>query len=310
MLEKNEYPVKFGDKEKKELKELIGSKKNVVFQLVNSLSRVDRHTGKRIWKRSHRIESTYVGSDTDGNTEEFTYFKTKRQDKKNNNMTIYTPEFIPFEKNGRVKVHLGDGQNQNLDLFWWLMHHPRRANNKNGYGSKDKRPLFYLVDNNAEALEYAQKKRASAKLDTMLWDDDHKIDNETAETIAQALQISVIDMNDSAIRKAIEDTCRNNPQRFLNLMKNTGESEIRANIQKAKSKGILSYDAKSFSWSMTDPDTKNKAKLCSVRKTDEPVATLVFFLKNEDKNKHYDRVLELVSDKKKSTKGKAKTETV
>ncbi len=295
MLEKNEYVVDI-KKERKKIQSLIGNKKFVTFQLVNSLSKVDPKTKRRTYKRRHLIESAFTVYDDDGNTSEFRYYKNKRQAGKNGVHDMkYTPEFLTFENEGRIIINLGENQSENLDLFLALYNHGRRANNKNGDGSR--RPLFYLVDENAEALEYAQKKEASSEMEKLLWSKE-RINDEDLTTIARALRIGgVEDMNIQRIQQEIEKACKSNPQRFLNLKKLDGETEMRADIQKATEIGALKFESLKLQWLMMDGD--NVAVLSRVRKTDDPSSALVYFLKNNDDNDHYGRIKELIAESKK-----------
>jgi len=299
MLEKNEYPVTFTKKDGTELTKLIGNKRVVEYQLVNSLSRIDRNTGKRIFKRSHRIESAYVGYDNNGNTEEFRYFQNK-SGKGKDGLISYMPEFLAFENGGKIKINLGENRSENRDLFHFLNNHPRRANNKNGDGSR--RPLFYLVDNNAEAIEYAQNKRATSEMDKFLWSGD-QIEEGLARTIAKALRIEEVDeMNDAATRKAIEIQCKKNPNRFLNFLNQEEDTNMRADIQTASELSILRYDNKKYEWFLYDADSENEAKLCRIRSADDPTSALVVYFKMEDDNEDLARVRELIKTESKKKK--------
>lgn len=299
MLEKNEYPVDFKNKElKSEIKNLIGNKKSVVFQLVNSLSKVDPKTGIRTFKRRHLIEAAYTSYDVDGNTTEFRYYKNKRQNGRNGVHDMkYTPEFLTFENGGRISINLGSQQNENLDLFWALYNHGRRASNQNGEGSK--RPLFYLVDENVEALEYAQKKEAASEMDKLLWNPTDRLPEDELFKIARALRIrGVDDMNIQRVQQSIDSICKGSPQRFLNLIKTSDETSMRANIQSAVEIGVLIFDKIKLEWLMSDGE--NKASLCTVRKTDDETSALVLWLKNNDDNDHHGRIKELISESKKA----------
>ena len=139
-------------------------------------------------------------------------------------------------------------------------------------------------------------------MERLLWTKDHRLSNEDLTIIARALRIpGVEDMNIQLIQKEIERVCKSNPQRFLNLKKLDKETEMRADIQNAVEKGILNFDSKpnKRKWSMTDGG--NTAELCSARKTDDPVSSLVFFLKNNDSNDHHGRIKELIVETKKAT---------
>jgi hypothetical protein len=294
MLEKNGYPVEM-EKHRKEILKIVGRKKRVTFQLVNSLSRVDER-GRRRYKRRHLIENVFVSNDDKGNTVEFRYYKNKREKGNNSYSNIaYTPEFTMFENEGKVDILLGDSQNQNLDLFWFLWNHNRKASNKNETGSK--RALFYFVDENREALEFAQKMEADAEMRKLLWDKDSRLSNDELITIARALRVvGVDDMNIQRVQTEIQKKCQNNPHRFLNLQKSDKETEMKSKIQQACEAGILNFDKTKLQWYMTDGG--NSAKLCPVRKTDDNVSALIYFLKNNDDNDHYGRILELVKELK------------
>jgi hypothetical protein len=294
MLEKNDYPVEI-DKHRKEILSIIGKKNVVTFQLVNALSRLDEK-GRRRYKRRHLIENVYTTNDEKGNTIEFRYYKNKRDKGKGGISAMsYTPEFSMFENGGKININVGEGQNQNLDLFWFLWNHNRKASNKNETGSG--RPLFYFVDENQEALEYAQKMEADAEMRKLLWDKSDRLDNEDLETIAKALRIPGVDeFNIQRVQQEIQKLCGNNPRRFLNLIKADKETTMKAVIQDAQDFGFLLFDNKKLQWLMTDGE--NQAPLCPVRKTDDNVSALVYFLKNNDDNDHYGRLVEMIAEEK------------
>jgi hypothetical protein len=294
MLEKNDYPIEIG-KIRKEILSVIGKKTVVQFQLVNSLSRVDRN-GKRTYKRRHLIENVYTTFDKQGNTVEMRYYKNKRDKGRGGVSNIsYTPEFSMFENKGKLIINVGENQDQNLDLVWFLWNHDRRAGNKDGTGSK--RPLFYFIDENKEAIEFAQKMEAEAEMKKLLWHPKDRLGNEELETIAKALRVSnVDDMNIERVQTEIQKICGNTPQRFLNLRKVDKETKMRASIQKAQEIGILIFDNKKLEWSMLDGD--KKATLCPVRKTDDQVSALIYFLKNNDDNDHIGRINEIIEESK------------
>jgi len=304
MLEKNDYPVDI-KKERRSIIGKVGRKKIVTFKLVNSLSKTNKETGKKVYKRRHAFETAYVTNDKEGNSEEYRYYKTKSQKGKNGTNDIrYTPEFVMFE-NGLLHVNLGDGQNENLDLFQFLMNHPRRANSNRGDGVK--RPLFYFVDENQEALEYALKKQASSEMDNLLWNPANRLSDDELFTIAKALRIhNVEDMNIERVQTSIEKQCKSNPQRFLNLRKMDDETVMRAVIQDAVENNILLFDNIRSSWTFVDGDSK--VQLCTVRKTDDERTTLVHHLKQNDDLDYFSRIKEMVHDAKKPSvkKGFAK----
>lgn len=295
MLEKNDYPVEI-KKHRQEILKIVGKKNVVTFQLVNSLSRVDPKTGRRRYKRRHLIENVYVTNDDKGETIEFRYYKNKRDKGRGgiSNMA-YTPEFSMFENGGKININIGEGQNENLDLFWFLWNHNRKASNKNETGSK--RPLFYFVDENQEALLYAQKMEADAEMRKLLWDKSDRLDNDVLETIARALRIPGVDeMNIERVQQEIQKTCATNPQRFLNLIKSDKETGMKSVIQEAQEVGCLVFDNKKLNWLMTDGD--RQFTLCPVRGTDDNVNALVHFLKNNDDNDHFGRIKELIKEAK------------
>jgi hypothetical protein len=301
MLEKNDYPVDI-KKERKSIIGKVGRKKVVTFKLVNSLSKVNKETGRRQYKRRHAFETAYVTNDKDGNSEEYRYYKTKNQRGKNGTNDIrYTPEFVMFE-DGLLHVNLGDSQNENLDLFQFLMNHPRRANNNKGEGVK--RPLFYLIDENQEALEYALKKQASSEMDNLLWNPSNRLSDEDLYTIAKALRIpNVEDMNIQRVQTSIEKACKGNPQRFLNMRTIDDETAMRAVIQGAVENNILLFDSVRSSWTFIDGESK--VQLCTVRKTDDERTTLVHHLKQNDDLDYFSRIKELVHESKKPQVKKA-----
>jgi len=296
MLEKNGYKVDF-KKEKLTVKEIVGNKQSVTFQLVNSLSKVNPKTGKRTYKRRHLLEAAYVSNDEDGNSTEWRFYKSKNQKGKNGvDETKYTPEFLTIEQNGALTIQLGPNQSENIDLFWFFYYHPRRANNKNGDGSR--RPLFYMIDENAEAMEYAQKKHASSEMEKLLWNEKDRLADEELINIAKALRVpGVADMNIERVQLEIEKLCKNNPNRFLALKGGNKETEMRAAIQDATEKGFLLLNRKN-EWEMIDGEIT--ATLCNVRKTDDPITTLVHFFKNIDDNDHYGRIKEMITAPKKA----------
>lgn len=308
MLEKNDYPVDIKKERPQVLKE-IEKKQIVVFQLVDKLSKKDKKTGRKRFKRRHLIESSFVGYDDDGNATEFRYYKSKRQAGKNGVQDLrFTPEFLHFENEGRIKINFGEGLNENLDLYLYLKNHPRRANNSRGEGVR--MPLFYMINENLEALEYEQQQAAFAEMKKLLWDPKERMNDEDLSVIAKALRIPEVDsMNGARVRKEIEKVCFKIPQRFLGLKKLDGETEMRADIQQALELSILNFDNLKLRWMMTDASSGNTSMLCPVRKTDDPATTLTFFLKHNDDNDHYGRIKELIADTKKpKVKAKAKVE--
>lgn len=297
MLTKNDYPVEM-DKHRKEILKIIGKKNVVTFQLVNSLSWLDGQ-GRRRYKRRHLIENVCVTNDEKGNTVEYRYYKSKREKGKGGVSNIaYTPEFSMFENGGKININVGEGQNENLDLFWFLWNHSRKASNKNETGSR--RPLFYFIDENQEALLYAQKMEADAEMRKLLWDKKDRLENEELEDIARALRIPGVDqMNIQRVQQEIQRTCATNPQRFLNLIKSDDETKMKSVIQEAQENGMLLFDNKKLQWIMIDGE--KQAVLCPVRKTDDNVNALVYFLKHQDDNDHYGRIVEMLEEEKAPT---------
>jgi len=296
MLLKNDKKVdisKFDDVSRKDLKAIIGRKQVITFQLVDQLSRPGPR-GTRTYKRRHLIEAYHQNRDKTGNTSEYRYYKTSRPGKVAGEIK-YTPEMVMFEGGGKININIGDNQKDNLDLLYFLYTHPRRASGPNSKNVD--RPLFYLVDENAQALQYAQKREAASEMENLLWNKENRLGDEELITIAQALRISdVDDMIIARIQVEIQKVCKKDPQRFLTLAKLDKETEMRANIQLALEAGVLNFDNKNMKWLIIDGD--NRGTLTPIRQSDDKVTALVHFLKNQDDNDHYGRITELLKDSK------------
>ena len=273
---------------------LLENNKQVVFKLVNSV-----FDGKSKKPRSFGLPTYYATQDDDGNTSEYVYYNNVR--KKTINGVVqdeFSPEFIYFSSRGDLIINLGDKQNQNLDLFLYMMRYPRRAKNKYGDGSR--RPLFYLEDKNAEAMEKVAAESARAKMMKYLYDEESRLPEEDLRTIAKALRIPNVDnLKLPLIQTSIEDACKNNPHKFIQF-KNVGKDvEMRSVLQTATDKGIIKFDSstKKRGWYLNDTDSDKTAKLTNVRQSDNEMETLMSWLKNHDVDDYYGKIVELVTGK-------------
>jgi len=271
---------------------LTGSKKVAVFKLVNSI-----HNGKNKKPRSYRIPTKYVSSNSNGDTSEFIYFKNEQQKNIGGVMqNEYKPYLLEFGSRGDMMVTLGENQRENNDLFVWLMNHPRRAKNKNGDGTK--RPIFYLEDKNVEAAEKVSLKEAEATMKKYLYDPESRLPEDDLRIIAKALRVVGVDnMERALVQTNIEKKCSKNPNLFLGMKSIGKEVEMRSNLHVASEKGILSFNGVKMKWILNNFDSGGKSELVTVRKTENEMDALIYWLKNKDENDHYGKIVELLTGK-------------
>ena len=209
MLLKNEKQVDFTKNqeiEKSELKNILGRKETIVFRLVDKLSKPGPR-GTKTYKRRHLIEAFYHTRDNNGNTSEYRYCKSKRPGK-NFNETIYAPEMLTFENGGEIKINIGKDQKNNLDLLIFLLKHPRRASGPTAKNVEN--PLFFFIDENAQALQYIQKRELASDMDALLMNKNTRLSDEELIIIAEALAIPNVDeMNTARVQVEIQKRCKN-----------------------------------------------------------------------------------------------------
>lgn len=294
MLQKDNEDLVKGLKEtyKKELDEVLKGKTSVVFKLVRSI-----HNGKDKKPRSYSIENDYISNEKNGDTSHYRLYKSKT----NKNVggfiqPTFSPAFTSFSERGDIIINVGENKNENLDKVVWLLKHPRRALSMGGDGVK--RALFYLEDKNKEAIEKVALKKAKAKMDMYLYDDEKGLHEDRLRTIAEALRVSdVKNMNKERIQTSIEDACKKNPSLFLGMIDVNSDTVMRANIQKAVEKQFLTYDRRRLRWVINDADSGNREDLAPVKKLDNETDSLIYWFNNIDENNNYAKVEELLTGK-------------
>ena len=267
--------------------------KTVTFKLVNSI-----FNGKDKTPRSYHIETAYVSRDSKtGDTSEYRYYKSENKKMIGGFLQeTFSPELVSFGQRGDITINLGDSQTENLDFLIFFLNHPRMAKSTSGDGTK--RALFYLEDKNKEAIDTVMFKKAKAKMDSFLYNEDTRLPDDKLITIAEALRIDgVEDMNIQRIQTSIEDKCKKNPSLFLGMAEVNDAVLMRSNIQKAVEKGYLSYSSLNKKWSLNDTDSSESSDLAPVRKLEDETDALVYWFNNVDVHDSYGKMLELLSGK-------------
>lgn len=291
MLRKDNKNITKGIKDefKDDLSFLTKRTKTVVFKLTSQ----NYNENKK--PRSWSIESTYISRDKNGDASEFIYYKSVNT--KNQNGVIqdtFSPQFLAFTERGDFSINVGENQSENLSLLVWFLNHPRLAQSKTGDG--DSRPLFYLEDKNKEAIEKVRIKEERAEMDSYLFHEKTRLSDDKLKTIAIALRVEgVEDMNIQRIQTSIEDKCKKNPGMFLGMTEINDDVVMRANIQKAVEKGFLSSDKIKEKWFIQDTDSGSREPLAPIRKGDNEMDALVYWLKNVDISDHYGKIEELLT---------------
>lgn len=261
----------------------------VVFKLINSI-----HNGKDRIPRSYSIPTETRVFDEGGDASEYVYYHSKQTKVVNGVMQdIFSPGLLTFSPRGDFSVDI----EKDPDLFIFMMKNSRRALGKNGDGTR--KAIFYLEDKTAESKERVAKRAASIQMQKYLYDPEARLSDDKLRTIAQALRVAGIDENTSIelVQTSIEDKVKNNPQLFLGMKEFGAEVQMRANLQQAAERGILSFNTKTYRWILVDSDSGNKADLAVVKKTEDTMAALVYWLKNTDDNDHYGKIVELLTGK-------------
>jgi hypothetical protein len=268
--------------------ELVKGKNQVVFRLVNSI-----YNGKDRKPRSYHIPNAYAIQDDDGNVSEYLFYKnTKNKPTKLGTvLTEYLPPSIIFSPRGDLIINGKD-----KDLVMFMLNHPRRAKNK--YGAGDKRPLFYLEDKNAEAVEKVQAESAKSKMKSLIYDEEHRLAEEDLRTIGGALRIpEASTMPLPLLQVSIEDQCKSNPSKFLQIKSVGKDVQMMSNLQKAAEQGFLKYDALKRKWVFVNKETKKEVLIAPVRPTEEEMPALVSWLKNQDTDGTYGKIMEMLTGK-------------
>jgi len=302
MLQKDGEIKRKGFKQEfKEEFDLIGKKNTrVVFKLVNSI-----YNGKDRIPRSYSIPvkvTVFEKGENGGDSTEYVYYKQKREKNVGGvKEIIYSPGLITFGSRGDLSVDV----EKESDLFIFLMKHNRRASGANGEGSQ--KAIFYLEDKVAESKERVAKKSAGVQMQKYLFDPEQRLSDDKLRIIAQALRVPDIDDETDIefIQVSIEEKVKKNPQLFLNMREVNDEVIMRSNLQLASEKGIISFNNKTYRWILNNTDSGNKADLAIVKKTENTMTALVYWLKNLDDNDHYGKIVELLTGKpnrKKKTK--------
>lgn len=273
---------------------IVKGKKHVVFKLVNSI-----HNGKEKNPRSYSIQPAYATQDEDGDTQEFLYYtSTRKKSVAGVPVDEYSPGLLSFSSRGDFVINLvdADGSPQNLDLFILLFNHPRRAKNK--YGDGKKRPIFYLEDKNEEAVERVAAESATAQMKKLIFDPESRMKEEDLITIAKALRVpGVDDMSLALIQTSIADACKVNPQKFLQFKGVGKEVKMRAELQIAAEKGVISYNALKRKWELKDKDSGKTVPIAPVRPIENEMEALMSWLKNVDTDDTYNKIIEMTSGK-------------
>jgi hypothetical protein len=275
--------------------DLIKGKKQVTFKLVNSI-----FNGKEKSPRSYSIQPAYATQDDDGDVQEFLYYQSvKKRTIAGVAQDEYSPGLLTFGSRGDFIINLidADGKLINFDLFILLFNHPRRAKNK--YGDGKKRPIFYLEDKNAEAVERVEAESARAQMKKLIYDPEARMKEEDLRTIARALRIpGVDDMNfPGLLQTSIEDACKVNPTKFLQFKGVGKEVQMRANLQKAAEKGVIKHDPLKRKWMLNNTDTGKMEAIAPVRPTENEMEALMAWLKNVDTDDTYGKIMELATGK-------------
>ncbi len=289
MLQKDGNPINKGFKKEfaEEFESLDKKSTTVIFRLVSSI-----YDGKTRVPRSYSIPSEVTVFEGGGDSSEYVYYKTKKDKVVGGVMqTIYEPSIVTFGSRGEIMLDV----EREADLFIFLMKHSRRALAANGDGVR--KPIFYLVDKTKEAKEKVAKKQAVIQMQKYLYDPESRLKDEDLLTIARALRVPNIDAETDIafIQTSIEDKVKRNPQLFLDMKEVGDEVQMRANLQLAIEANILFLNTRTFRWELKDTDSGKKADLAVVRKNEDAMARLVYWLKHTDDNDHYGKVMELLT---------------
>ena len=294
MLQKDEQLVKKIDEKRSgkyifpELEDL-NVKRPVVFRLLDSMSKLDTHSGKKRGPRSVMIETKYV-VDENGEVVEYQYYTSRRRKgSKTETWLEFSPDFVEFSS-GKIVC---DPKTQ-LDLIVFLLKHPKRVGGENR--TTDVKPIFYLDDPVKKNAEMARDRKLMGQVYQLIYGDqlseDKLRDMASALMIGEALTLSLPE-----VQNKVYDVAQKNASKVLKYAKPNKDIQIRTIVGKAEQMGFLKHEPSEQRW-MISGDKENFQELCKTSKTDSPVDRLVDFFKRFDENNNFDSLVELVEGEK------------
>lgn len=275
MLTRND--VKYHPSEK----ELEHLKAHNVFMLASKMIKKNPHPKNKNRidaPRSFSFDSIYNIVDKKGNSVTIRYYENKKERRSAAGVfPEYLPASIAFPQSTQIVV-----PRRNVDLFYFLYHHPRNANSP--YRDKTRSPWFYLEDKAADAKGKANKAKTLQKALEKIWGSQHGLTKDEALSILKSHNFPKADqLTDDEVRMKLDPIARKDPEGFI---RGTGGAsmKIRTAIQEAIDEEVIKHSTRQKGWFYTTPDGTLAGLLTGVAPAHDPFEKLTEFLMGIDQN--------------------------
>jgi len=290
---------KFDYNKEEFVKSLPKGKGELVFQLAKRYMRERKKTEKGDKRRfdsptSFDIEPffNYVDPDTQ-DTCQIRYFKTSKMI---NQGGVSVPDYSPYEIEFPTSTKVFVKRNE-LDLAWFLYHHPRQATSP--YNTKEKPSFFYLEDLAKDAEIKANKGKTRASVTAAIWGDDGLKEAEARKILMSYGHGNVDSLTEDQVRVELETRALVDMKSSTYFLTQTvGKTvEIKAAIQEAADLKVIKFVASNNTWNYLE-NGNPASVLVSVTRNQNRIDRLAEFLSHEDKNNNLEHIIALTKEAK------------